>query len=139
MKQIIEENQIDISVQSADIDTADVDSAVFYDATDFEQIAGIAKVTADLTAGKVVSVQLLQATAADGTGKKVLGSAVTEAAASGALQPTARVEVSADALDHENGFVFVGVRIGTDEGSAIDGAGVVVRGRPKFQAVGSRS
>lgn len=127
MEKISESVQVDLAAQAADIDTADVDGAVFYDMQGYDRVMGLAKVTDDLTAGKVVSVQLLQATDASGTSKKVLGTAVTTAAASGALQPTARQDAGADSMDSDNGFTFVGIRIGTDEGSAIDGAGVIVR------------
>lgn len=112
---------------AADIDTADVDSASgqFVSMTDYGKIIGTG-VCEGPGAGKILTVTLLQASAADGTGKKVLGTAVT-ATATGAEALTAVAEASAEDLDHANGFIYVGLRVGTDKGSAVDGGGSLTR------------
>lgn len=133
MKTIGEEIKSDVAIDAVDIDTADVESGTFYSMADFDRVRAVARATADMTAGKIISVQLKQATAADGTGSKNLGSAVTVAAASGALQPQAEVEATADEMDNENSFTFVGVEIGVDEGSAIDGCAVLLRAGARYE------
>ena len=127
MKKIIEEMKLDVAIDAADVDTSDQTSAVFLDMANYDRVAVVAKSVA-LTAGKKLTVQLKQATDAAGSAAKALGAAVVGTAVSGALAPQVLAEVGADAMDAANGFTFVGVTIGTDEGSSKAGCAVLVRG-----------
>lgn len=115
-----------------DIDTAAVDSASgqFVSMQDYRRVVAVGAAEGP-GAGKTLTVTLLQATDATGAGKKVLGTAATaEATASEAL--TAVAEASASDLDVDNGFYFVGMRVKTDKGSAVDGGGVLIRDKGRF-------
>jgi len=118
-------NSTKIAVASADIDTSDVTGAVYYDVRNFKRIFAKARTFTDLTVGKILTMTLMQATDASGTSAKAIGSAYTSTAAG-----TAKVEVEADilasALDIDNSFYFVGVKLGSDLGSAVVAAAAVV-------------
>lgn len=113
----------------ADIDTSDQSSAVYVDVTNFRRILTKVMTTTSLTNGKILSLQLMQATSAAGAGAKVLGSPVTFTATG-----TAKAEVSLDTeinsilkdvegvtngLDVAGGFKFVGFQVSSDLGSAV--------------------
>jgi hypothetical protein len=117
---------------AADIDTAAVDSAsgLFVPMNDYRNIAAVGVAEGPGT-GKTLTVTLLQATDATGAGKKVLGTAVTVTAA-GSEALTAIAEAAAADMDIANGFIYVGMRVKTNKGSAVDGGGVLIRRNGRY-------
>lgn len=89
----------------------------------------VAVTTGAVTAGKKVSVQLLQAVDAAGTGAKALGSVTEKLAAS-----TAPQELTAEAYTErlDDGFGFVAVMLSSDNGSTVTGAAVLIQGNNRF-------
>jgi len=95
---------------SADI-SSNVDSTVFHDVSGFREVAAIASCAA-LAAAGTLTLTLLQASDAAGTGKKVLGTArvaTTDLVATSVLANIVSEAVAA--MDHANGFTFVGARV----------------------------
>jgi len=133
MEKLIEEVKFVNAVNSADIDTADVTST-YVDAKDFKQITGSAQCEA-LTVGKILTVQLLQATDSSGTGAKVLGTAVTYTAPTGGGRGVVQQHAYTAELDNENGFRYVAVRVGTDLGSAVVGSAQILLSEPSYKPV----
>jgi hypothetical protein len=119
-------------IPAADIDTSDVDSAsgLFVSMQDYRRVVGIGVCEGPGTTKKL-TVTLLQATDATGAGKKALGTAaVATAVSTEALEAVA--EANVEDMDHANGFLFVGLRVGTDKGTAVDGGGILVRDQGRF-------
>lgn len=119
-------------IPAADIDTQAVDSAsgLFVPMNDYRRVMGIG-VCEGPGAAKKLTVTLLQAKDATGDAKKVLGTAVV-ATATATESLTAVAEANAEDMDHANGFTFVGLRVKTDKGSAVDGGGVLVRDHGRY-------
>jgi hypothetical protein len=105
--------------------------ATFYDASGYRRFRAIA-ITDVVTATKVVTVELLQATDAAGAGAKLLGTLATYTAPAGNGLGLVVADAEVDELDVENGFKFVGVRIDSDNGSALRGAVVLELGDARF-------
>lgn len=122
---------VDVLIDAADIDTADVTSTVFVDASLARKFYAKAQTQTSLTVNKVLTLTLMQATDAAGTGAKAIGTAATFTA-TGTAKASVAAECSADDLDNENGFTFVGVKVGTDLGSAVAGSVVLVSGSKRF-------
>lgn len=131
MKKFKEVNKVDVLIApQADIDTADVTGATYFKMDGYRQATVIAAAEGP-GAGKILTLQLKQATAANGTGSKVLGSAVTATAVASenlAAVATALVEE----MDVKNGFIYLSATIGTDKGSAVDGSAVLVRSEGRY-------
>ncbi len=100
----------------------------------FVSIAGagqllVAVTTGAVTATKKVTLQLLQAQDAAGTGAKPLGAAVEKVATSnGPLELT--TEAATERLD--DGFGFVAVQLSSDNGAAVIGAAFLIQGNNRF-------
>lgn len=118
------------AITPQDIDTADVTSA--YVKLDHHRRVMAVVNTASLAQGKKLTVQLKQATAAVGTGAKNLGAAVEVVAGSGGGAVSAIAEAMAEELDTANGYAYVAVTVGTDAGSATDGAAFLILGDGRF-------
>lgn len=121
------------AINNADIDTADRTSA-YVDVQGFRQITGAGQCET-LSATKVLTVQLLQATDSSGTGSKNLGTAATFTAPTGGSKGKAQQHAYDAELDKENGFRYVAVKIGTDEGSAVFGSAQILLSEPAYKPV----
>lgn len=104
------EGVVPVSTQDASTDT-------WIDASHYERVAAIG-MCGELTSGKIMTVQLRQATDASGTSAKDLGTAATFTASDGDLSGTAFAEAEVRDMDGDNDFLYVGVRVTTDEGSS---------------------
>lgn len=116
----------DLGVHSQDVSTADI-TGNYVDMAGYGRVAAIA-VTDQLAADDAVSVQLIQATAADGTGAKNLGSAVSVTGTANTAEQLF-VEAAADDLDTANGFRYVAVQISATPNGAttINAAATMIR------------
>lgn len=129
----------------ADIDTSDQTSAVYVDITNFRRILTKVMTTTSLTVGKILTLQLMQATSAAGAGAKVLGVPATFTATG-----TAKAEVSldteinsilkgvdgvTDGIDVAGGFKYVGFRVSSDLGSAVIAAVTQIFGDADYYPV----
>lgn len=114
----------------ADIDTADVTSAVYVSMAEYRRVYAIASCEGP-GAGKILTAQLKQATDASGSGAKNLGTAAT-ATATASEDLVAVAEANVEDMDTANGFYFVGVTIGTNKTSAVDGACTLTRDRGRY-------
>jgi len=131
MEKFKEDHKVDVLIKpQADIDTSDVTGAVYFKMDGYREAAVLAACEGP-GAGKILTVQLKQATAANGTGSKNLGSAFTATAvASEDLSVVAQALV--EEMDHKNGFIYISATIGTDKGSAVDGSALLVRTKGRF-------
>lgn len=131
---VSENLQVEVAIDSADIDTSDVSSAVYYPVKGFKKIYAKCKTTTNLTSTKTLTLQLKQATSAEGAGAKALGDAQVFTA-----DTTEKGEIYADsevdALDADNGFLFVGVTVGSTLGSAVAASAVIVLADPVYAPV----
>lgn len=107
-------------VGHADITTART-STVFASVAKYRRLVGIGA-CATLAAGKKLTVQLMQATDAAGTGAKVLGTAKTGAA----LEQEVMQDANVSDMDIAGGFTFVAIKVQSDNGATHAGGGVVV-------------
>ncbi len=105
--------------QSADISAGDIDSTVFHSMAGFREAVAVASCDA-VADTETMTLTLLQASDAAGTGKKVLGTAVV-ATASGAVTLAAIASALLEDMDHANGFTFVGARVTSDAAGVIPG------------------
>lgn len=88
--------------------------------------------TAALAAGKKLTVQLMQAKDAAGTGAKALGAAVDVVMTAGGAA-FGQAEATAASLDHANGYTHVAVQISSDNGVAVNGAAILIFGDLSFR------
>lgn len=103
-------------------------STVFQSVAGYDRLTGVG-VSSALASGKKMTVQLRQATDANGTGAKNLGTAKVGDAQQREVMADARVED----MDHVNGFTFVGVQVSaTDNGTAVNGSGLVILDQGRF-------
>lgn len=131
MKKFKEGNKVDVLIKpQADIDTSDVTGATYFKMDGYREASVIAMAEGP-GAGKILTVQLKQATAANGTGSKNLGSAVT-ATATASEDLVAVATALVEEMDHKNGFIYISATIGTDKGSAVDGSASLVRSKGRF-------
>jgi len=110
--------------------TANNDSSAFADMRDYEQALLVLIV---LVWGTTDTFTLtpLQATSAAGAGKKAIGSNTdTVLVASG----TAMVAVTADEMDTDGGFRYVGMRAASDGTQTHSIVGLCIRGESKYAA-----
>lgn len=81
---------------------------------------------------KTVTVQLMQAQDATGTGAKLLGTAtVLTAPTGGATLPT-NIDVKIGDLDHNNGFGFVAVQLLSNNSTAVYAGAMLVEGSNRY-------
>ena len=119
-------------VVNADI-TTDRTESVYYPAANFRKIIGVL-VTGSVADTKKAGVQLLQAKDATGTDAKDLGTAV-EVVASGAQELIVTQEADAAAMDKANGFTYAGIKVSSDNGSAVIGAAALLLAEPRYAPV----
>ncbi len=86
--------------------------------------------TANLAAGKKVTVQFKQATSAAGAGAKDLGAPVDFIAPAGGAAIAQGAEVNVSAID--DGFEFVAVNLTTDAGAALVASASLLLGDNRF-------
>lgn len=114
-------------IAPADVGTADV-TGTYVDVSKAGRFVVLAKAGA-VTAGKILTVQLMQAQDAAGTGAKVLGAAVTAAGAGGAAPADVEVEKKVEELDGANGFTHVTATLGIDENAKLGAAWIALGDR----------
>jgi hypothetical protein len=119
-------------VVNADI-TTDRTGSVYYSAANFGKIIGIL-ITGSVADTKKAGVQLLQAKDASGTDAKNLGTAV-EVVASGAQELIVTQEAGAAAMDKANGFTYAGIKVSSDNATAVIGAAAVLLAEPRYAPV----
>lgn len=113
---ISETVKIEQAILNADI-TTDRESA-FRTAVGFQRFRAFLQ-TATVTATDFATIQLLQATDADGADKKALSAVVTFTAGSGGAPARIEVEAEIDELDSANGFTFIAVKATSDNATAL--------------------
>ena len=119
-------------VVNADI-TTDRTGSVYYPAANFRKIIGIL-ITGSVADTKKASVQLLQAKDASGTDAKNLGTAV-EVVASGAQSLVVTQEADAFDMDKSGGFTYAGIKVSSDNATAVVGAAAVLLSEPRYAPV----
>jgi len=129
MNKLAEKLSVVQAIAPQDIGTADVTGS-------YISMAGCNRVlavltTASLTAGKIATIELLQATSAAGANAKALKAAVTGTAPVGNGVVTVQVEVLADEFDTNNGFAYFAVKASCDENSKV-GAAVAIKGDLRY-------
>ena len=129
MKKLIEEIEVIQGIAPQDIGTADVTGS-YLPMSGADQILATLT-TASLTAGKIATVELLQATSSAGAGAKALASAVSGTAPTGNGAVTVSVGVKSDDFDTNNGFKYYAVKVTCDENGKL-GAVTVARGNLRY-------
>jgi len=129
MKKMDEELEVIQGVSPQDIGTADVTGS-YLPMSGADQILATLT-TASLTATKIATIELLQATDSSGTGAKALATAVTGTAPTGNGEVTVSVGVKSDDFDTNNDFAFYAVKVTCDEATKV-GAATVARGYLRY-------
>ena len=129
MNKLAEEITVVQAIAPQDIGTADVTGS-------YISMSGATKVlavltTASLTADKIATVELLQATDSSGTGAKALKAAVTGTAPTGNGAVTVQVEALAEEFDTNNDFAYFAVKATCDEDAKV-GAAVAILGGLRY-------
>lgn len=127
MQKILEQLDAELDILAADIDTADVNGS-WRSAAAARQFAVIGFADG-LTAAKVLTVTIQQATSAAGAGAKALTSGTTTSTGG---DTKCAVEFDADDLDTDNSFTHYRVTVGANEGSAKAGGAIVLIGGKRF-------
>jgi hypothetical protein len=125
MKMLTEKYDFLRAIEPQDVGTLDVTSAVYRDMSGVRRAVILASAGA-VTAGKILTVTPLQATAADGTDSKALGDAVAKVGAGGNAPAQVTIEIRTEQLDSANGFKYVGVKLGIDENGKLGEAWIVL-------------
>lgn len=134
-RKITEIIKTDVALISTNI-TSGARSNKYVDMSGSQRIAAVVVAMLSKTCNFVL--QLYQATDQDGSGAKVLGSAVTVTNSSGLKRECiGRVEAQAADLDTDNGFTYVGVNADANEATAA--AGVFLRSDLTFANVGANA
>ena len=116
--------------QDLDISLGNIDSSVFLGVADTVQVGALASCGA-VANTETMTVTLLQATDAAGTGKKVLGTAkVATNSTGGAATLVAAVAIEVSQMDIAGGFTFFCVRM-TSNGVGVIPARAVLVSTPK--------
>jgi hypothetical protein len=124
---ISEKIRIDQAFAPVDID-ADQTGA-WFSMVHYRRVLGV--VTANTVAQtKNVTIQLMQAQDASGTGAKALSGIVTKVAGTGGQKLTLEVEAMSDAMDE--GFTHVTVKVTSDTATALLAAALIVRGEGRY-------
>lgn len=129
MKKISEELTVVSAIDPQDIGTADV-TGTYVAVRDYRKIMATLHTEA-LTAGKIATVELLQATSSAGAGAKSLKTAVSATAPTGGGAVKAQVEARVDELDSNNGFEYVAVKVTCDETGKV-GAATLALGDKRY-------
>lgn len=129
MNKLAEKLSVVQAIAPQDIGTADVTGS-------YISMAGCNRVlavltTASLTAGKVATIELLQATSAAGANVKALKAVVTGTAPTGNGAVTVQVEVMADEFDTNNGFIYFAAKVTCNEDGKV-GAAVAIKGDLRY-------
>lgn len=114
--------------------TTSNDSSAFADMRDYEQamlVLVVANHNVSGTGANTLTLTPLQATSAAGDGAKAIGS--TTAAATGDAA-TAVVAITADEMDTDGGFRYVGVRVNSNGTDTHRILAVCIRGECKYAA-----
>lgn len=127
MKTLTEEIDVVLGVTPQDIGTADVVGAYIAVSGYTKMLATL--VTASLTATKIATVELLQATSSAGAGAKALAAAVSATAPTGNGVVIAEVGASVDDLDSNNGFAYVAVKVTCSEDAKVGAATLALGGK----------
>lgn len=128
-KKISEQMDVVAAIDPQDIGTADVTGS-YVAVGDYRTIMATLQ-TESLTAGKIATVELLQATSAAGAGAKTLKAAVQATAPVGNGAVKVQVEARVDELDSNNGFAYVAVKVTCDENGKI-GAATLALGDKRY-------
>jgi hypothetical protein len=127
-KKLSELIRIDQAIAPVDIDTDRTSN--YFSMANYRQALAVLT-TAALADTKNATIQLLQATNSAGAGSKALSSVVTDIA-SGSEALTIQVEAKAEDMDLANGFTHIAVKVTTDNGAAVNGAAVLIRGDGRY-------
>lgn len=128
MNKLNEELNVVQGIAPQDIGTADVTGS--YIEMDSNRVLAVLT-TESLTAGKIATVELLQATDSSGTGAKALKAAVTGTAPTGNGAVTVEVEVEGDEFDTNNGFNYFAIKVTCDEAGKT-GAALAIKGGLRY-------
>ena len=129
MNKLNESLQVVQGIAPQDIGTADVTSS-YLPMSGARQILATLT-TASLTAGKIATIELLQATSSAGAGAKALKTAVSGTAPVGNGAVTVSVGAMDDEFDTNNGYVYYAVKVTCDENGKL-GAVTVARGDLRY-------
>lgn len=129
MNKLAEQLSVIQAIAPQDIGTADVTGS-------YISMAGCNRVlavltTASLTAGKVATIELLQATSSAGANAKALKASATGTAPVGNGAVTVQVEVLGDEFDTNNGFAYFAVKATCNEDAKV-GAAVAIKGDLRY-------
>lgn len=128
MNKLAEELTVKQAIAPQDIGTADVTGGYL------EMVGNrllVVLTTASLTAGKIATIELLQATSSAGANAKALKAAVTGTAPTGNGAVTVQVEVLGDEFDTNNGFKYVAAKATCDEDAKV-GAALAIFGGLRY-------
>ena len=106
-----------------DIGTADITTTVYTAVKGYKRFLA-RLISVSLAQTQTATIQLMQATSAGGAGAKVLGDLQTFTSPTGGAIPDFTTDISSGELDKDNGFVFIGMRIGTSVNGSL-GAGLL--------------
>lgn len=129
MNKLAEELIVVQAISPQDIGTAAVTGS-YINMTGCNRVLAVLT-TSSLTAGKVASIELLQATSSAGANAKSLKLPVTRTAPTGNGVVTVQIEVSGDEFDTNNGFIYFAVKASCDEASKV-GAAVAIKGNLRY-------
>ena len=126
---ISQRNRFRSSVVPQDITT--LRTGTFIDVSGAQRILAIVT-TSTVAATKKITVKLLQARDAAGTGSKDLGTAADVVAPTGgaALSPTLDAQITD--LDSANGYGFVAVQLSSDNATAVQAAALLMLGGNRY-------
>lgn len=120
---ISETQRIRTSVVPQDITT--LRTGAFIDVSGAQRMAAAVAV-ATVAATKTVTVQLMQAQDAAGTGAKVMGAPAVLTAPTGGAPIDAVVDAQITDLDSANGFSFLAVQLSSNNATAVYGSGLMM-------------
>jgi len=129
MNKLAEELLVVQAISPQDIGTADVTGS-YISMTGCNRVLAVLT-TDSLTAGKVATIELLQATNAAGANAKALKAAVTGTSPVGNGVVTVQVEVLGDEFDTNNGFAYFAVKATCNEDAKV-GAAVAIKGDLRY-------
>jgi len=129
MKLLTEKLTMENIIAPQDVGTADV-TGTYKDVSGVRRFAVLAKAGA-VTAAKILTVQLMQATTSGGANAKVLGAAATAAGAGGNPPADVLIEKNTAQLDSANGFKYVTAVLSIDENAKL-GSAWLIRGEKRY-------
>lgn len=129
MNKLAEKLSVVQAIAPQDIGTADVTGS-YISMTGCNRVLAVL-ITASLTAGKVATIELLQATSSAGANAKALKASVTGTAPVGNGAVTVQVEVLGDEFDTNNGFAYFAVKATCNEDAKV-GAAVAIKGDLRY-------